>query len=54
MDPSKFRHAGQGCATLQSMALRICVWNIDNMEPEALQWLTWTYARWLYDDLKSK
>ncbi|RMZ70594.1 succinyl-3-ketoacid-coenzyme a transferase [Pyrenophora seminiperda CCB06] len=53
VNPSIFRPRGQGCATLQSMALRACLWNIDNMEPEALQWLTWTYARLLYDDLKS-
>jgi hypothetical protein len=34
------------------MALRCCIWNIDNMEPEALQWLRWSYASRLHDYLK--
>jgi hypothetical protein len=35
------------------MVLRTCIWNIDNMEPEALQWLGWSYAGRLYDHIKS-
>lgn len=41
------------CSSLQEMALRACVWNVDNMEPEALKWLGWPYARRLYDRLKA-
>ncbi|KAF1839710.1 hypothetical protein BDW02DRAFT_563766 [Decorospora gaudefroyi] len=34
------------------MALRACVWNIDFMEPEALQCLGWHYADRLYHRIK--
>jgi hypothetical protein len=52
VDPSKHRSA-LGCDTLQEMALRTCIWNIDNIEPEALQWLGWSYAGRLYNHIKS-
>ncbi|KAH8643832.1 succinyl-3-ketoacid-coenzyme a transferase [Alternaria alternata] len=52
IDPSKHQRLTPGCDTLQSMALRCCIWNIDNMEPEALQWLRWSYASRLHDYLK--
>ena len=52
VDPSKSQQPQ--CGSLQSMALRACVWNIHNMEPGALQWLGWWYASRLYSHLKSK
>ncbi|KAF1946718.1 hypothetical protein EJ02DRAFT_366921 [Clathrospora elynae] len=51
-DPSKHQHRGNGSSTLQSMAIRACIWHVDSMEPEALQWLGWHYASRLYDKLK--
>ncbi|KAL6171365.1 hypothetical protein ACJQWK_02385 [Exserohilum turcicum] len=35
------------------MALRACIWNVHDMEPEALQWLGWSYASPIYNHLKS-
>ncbi|KAI4697772.1 uncharacterized protein J4E84_000905 [Alternaria hordeiaustralica] len=52
VDPSKYRRQAGGCDTLQAMALRACVWNVDNMEVEALQWLGWSYASRLYEHIK--
>jgi hypothetical protein len=51
-NPTMHLHDGPGCSRLHPMALRACIWNVDNMEPEALQWLGWHYAGRLYDELK--
>ena len=51
-DPKKFVYRSKGCATLQQMALRACIWHVDDMEPESLQWLGWHYAGLLYGQLK--
>ncbi|KAF2849265.1 hypothetical protein T440DRAFT_469371 [Plenodomus tracheiphilus IPT5] len=52
IDPSKHRERCNGTSSLQDMALRSCLWHFDSMEPEALQWLGWHYARWIYKQLK--
>jgi hypothetical protein len=51
-DPKKFAYRSEGCTTLQQMALRACVWHVDDMEPESLQWLGWHYAGLIYRQLK--
>ena len=51
-DPSTFVHQGSGCSSLQSMALRACIWNVDDMDHETLQALECHYATRVYDQLK--
>ena len=52
-NPAEYQHRGKGCSTLQQMTLRSCIWHIDLMEPEALQWLGWHYASRIYERLKA-
>ncbi|KAH7378765.1 hypothetical protein BKA66DRAFT_142475 [Pyrenochaeta sp. MPI-SDFR-AT-0127] len=52
INPSLYRSHGNGCSSLQEMALRSCVWHVQMIEPEALQWLGWHYARQIYNKIK--
>jgi hypothetical protein len=42
---------GKGCSSLQSMALRSCVWHTELFVPETLQWAGWHYANQIYQHL---
>lgn len=50
-DPLVYSSRGIGCSRLQDMAMRACVWDVGQMDPEALQWLGWHYASRVYQKL---
>ena len=52
VNPSSYKHPGNGCSSLQRMVLRYCLWNIDVFDIESLQYLGWHYATQIYEELK--
>lgn len=50
--PSTYRHLQIGSPSLQSMAMRSCLWYVDHMDPVTLKWLGWHHASKIYQQLK--